>query len=94
MVAKMHTPEIPFILQEQNSFPGLTTRWFAKYASLICTAFEIFKDIDNNKLVITGNPIRNNICTGNNELAIKKILIFQKIEKQYLFLEEVKAQDF
>mgnify|MGYP003335754125 CR=1 FL=1 len=31
-------------LQEQNSFPGLTTRWFAKHASLICSGFEIFND--------------------------------------------------
>ena len=27
--------------------------------------------IDKNKLVITGNPIRNNICSGDIELAIK-----------------------
>ena len=45
LVAKMLNPTIPLILQEQNSFPGLTTRWFAEHASLICSAFEIFNDL-------------------------------------------------
>ena len=41
MVAQLKSPKIPIILQEQNSFPGLTTRWFAKNAKLICSSFDL-----------------------------------------------------
>ena len=85
MVARIKTPKIPFILQEQNSYPGLTTRWFAKYASLICSAFEIFTNLDENKLFITGNPIRNNICDGDNEIAIKNFELSKNRKTIFIF---------
>ncbi len=85
MVGKMQNPKIPFILQEQNSYPGITTRWFAKHASLICSAFEIFRDLDEKKVVITGNPIRNNICDGDNDLAIKNFSLSKNRKTIFIF---------
>ena len=38
-MATMQKKSIPIVLQEQNSFPGMTTRWFSKKANLICAAF-------------------------------------------------------
>ncbi|MFV0531490.1 MAG: undecaprenyldiphospho-muramoylpentapeptide beta-N-acetylglucosaminyltransferase [Flavobacteriales bacterium] len=53
---------IPTILQEQNSYPGITNKKLAKKAALICVAYtgldKIFK---NNNVVITGNPVRAKI---------------------------------
>ncbi len=50
--------DIPVVLQEQNSFPGLTTRMFAEKARRICLGFEDTKDLSDHNSVFTGNPIR------------------------------------
>ena len=39
LVASKNKKGISIILQEQNSFPGITTKWFAKKAKKICVAF-------------------------------------------------------
>lgn len=50
------------VLQEQNSFPGVTNRMLAKQATTIFTAFE---DAQNyfppNKVKLTGNPVRSKL---------------------------------
>jgi len=79
LMATMQNKSIPIVLQEQNSFPGITTRWFSKKADLICSAFETDNLKFDNKVVITGNPIRSNIISGNREKALKVYdLYFQK----------------
>ncbi|MBI04383.1 MAG: undecaprenyldiphospho-muramoylpentapeptide beta-N-acetylglucosaminyltransferase [Pelagibacteraceae bacterium] len=70
-MATIQKRSIPIVLQEQNSFPGITTRWFSKKANLICAAFKTDNLNFDNKLVLTGNPIRNNIVSGNKTIAIK-----------------------
>ncbi len=70
-MATIQKKSIPIVLQEQNSFPGLTTRWFSKKANLICAAFKSENLKSYNKLVITGNPIRNNIVSGDRKIAAK-----------------------
>ncbi len=52
---------IPTVIQEQNSFAGVTNRLLAKRARKICTAYpamERFFPAD--KIVLTGNPLRGN----------------------------------
>ena len=51
---------IPTILQEQNSFPGVTTRLSAKKAELIFLAYSEAKEFlqTQAKIMITGNPIQ------------------------------------
>lgn len=61
--------EIPIILQEQNSFPGMTTKYFADNAEKICVAFDDAKIEFGNKAVITGNPIRASIVNGDRKKA-------------------------
>lgn len=49
----------PTMLQEQNSFPGLTNKILAKNAKCICVAYEgLEKYFPADKIVITGNPVR------------------------------------
>ena len=84
MVAQLKNPKIPIILQEQNSFPGLTTRWFAKTAELICSSFDISKEINNERIVTTGNPIRNNILNGDKKSAIDEFEL--SITKRTIFI--------
>lgn len=53
---------VKIIIQEQNSFPGVTNRLLAKYAEKIYVAFEEAKDYFPNKTVINaGNPTRNTL---------------------------------
>lgn len=50
------------VLQEQNSYPGVTTRLLAKDASMIFTAFEEAADyLPADKIELTGNPVRSTI---------------------------------
>ena len=50
---------IPTLIQEQNSFPGVTNLLLAKKAVLICVAYpDMEKFFDAEKILLTGNPVR------------------------------------
>ena len=56
---------IPTLIQEQNSYAGVTNKLLAKGASKICVAYpkmEQFFKVD--KIVLTGNPVRQDILTN------------------------------
>lgn len=54
--------KIPTLIQEQNSFPGVTNRMLAKKVNKICVAYqEVDKYFPSEKIVVTGNPIRSDI---------------------------------
>lgn len=63
---------IPLVLQEQNSFPGVTTRILSKHAEKIFTAF---KDADNylpaGKTELAGNPTRKTLTRVDKNKAYK-----------------------
>lgn len=51
---------IPYLIQEQNSYAGLTNKRLGKKAALICVAFEgMERFFPAEKILVTGNPIRN-----------------------------------
>jgi len=53
---------IPYVLQEQNSYPGITNKLLAKKAHKICVAFnKMEKYFPIEKIELTGNPIRKKI---------------------------------
>lgn len=55
---------IPSLIQEQNSFAGLTNKQVAEKATRICVAYDgMEKYFPKNKIVITGNPVRKDILT-------------------------------
>ena len=50
---------VPTVIQEQNSYAGLTNKILAKRASRICTAYEgMERFFPQEKIVLTGNPLR------------------------------------
>lgn len=54
---------IPCLLQEQNSYAGLTNKILAKRAARICTAYEgMEKFFPADRILLTGNPIRKEIA--------------------------------
>ncbi len=51
---------IPIVLQEQNSYAGITNKILAKKASIICVAYHnMEKYFPKEKIILTGNPVRN-----------------------------------
>ena len=71
---KMH---IPALIQEQNSFAGLTNKLLAKKANCICTAYEgMDKFFPADKIVLTGNPIRANIVRATPEMKAEAVKHF------------------
>jgi UDP-N-acetylglucosamine--N-acetylmuramyl-(pentapeptide) pyrophosphoryl-undecaprenol N-acetylglucosamine transferase len=53
---------IPTLLQEQNSYAGLTNKLLARQATSICVAYEnmdVF--FPKEKIILTGNPVRSDI---------------------------------
>jgi len=52
---------IPTLIQEQNSYAGVTNKLLAKKASVICVAYdEMDKYFPAEKIIKTGNPVRQN----------------------------------
>lgn len=65
---------IPTLIQEQNSYAGVTNKLLAKKADKICVAYDgMERFFPANKIVLTGNPVRQNLldCTTSREDAIK-----------------------
>ena len=54
---------IPCLIQEQNSYAGLTNKILAKRAACICTAYEgMERFFPADRIILTGNPIRKEIA--------------------------------
>ena len=56
------TMGIPTLLQEQNSYAGVTNKLLAKQAERICVAYEgMERFFPKEKIILTGNPVRQNL---------------------------------
>ena len=67
---------IPTIIQEQNSYAGVTNKLLAKNAKMICVAYEgMERFFPHEKLKLTGNPVRSNLVAkaANREEAMKSM---------------------
>lgn len=57
---------IPTLIQEQNSYAGVTNKLLAKKACTICVAYEgMERFFPKEKIVLTGNPVRQNLLTDS-----------------------------
>ncbi|MDY0780735.1 undecaprenyldiphospho-muramoylpentapeptide beta-N-acetylglucosaminyltransferase [Tenacibaculum sp. IB213877] len=73
---------IPTVIQEQNSFPGITNKLLAKKAKAICVAYDnLERFFPEDKIIKTGNPVRQDL-----------LFIHSKIEeaKEFFKLDESK----
>ena len=64
---------VPTLIQEQNSYPGITNKWLAKKAKTICVAYEnLDQFFPKEKIVMTGNPVRKEMVAieGKREKAL------------------------
>lgn len=65
---------IPTLIQEQNSYPGITNKTLGKVVNKVCVAFEgMERYFPSHKIAVTGSPIRREIlelkCSKEEGLA-------------------------
>ena len=61
---------IPTVIQEQNSFPGITNKLLSKKANAICVAYEnLERFFPKEKMVLTGNPVRQDLIDVESKRA-------------------------
>ena len=71
---------IPTLIQEQNSFPGITNKLLAKKANSICVAYDnLERFFPNDKIIKTGNPVRQDLLSIHNKTT--EAGAFFKLEK-------------
>lgn len=57
---------IPTLIQEQNSYAGVTNKLLAQKAEKICVAYEgMERFFDKDKIILTGNPVRQGLLNKN-----------------------------
>ncbi len=64
---------IPLFLQESDAVLGVASQKTSKYASAVFVSFPQTEGFAQNKMILTGNPIRNELKNGSKEGAIKTL---------------------
>ena len=70
--------DIPTLIQEQNSYAGVTNKILSKRAKMICVAYEgLERFFPREKIKLTGNPVRKNLLEmrSNRKEAMKAMLL-------------------
>lgn len=69
---------IPTVIQEQNSYPGITNKLLAKKANKICVAYEnLERFFPKDKMILTGNPVRQDLI---NETSKSEAIAYFKLD--------------
>ena len=66
---------IPTLIQEQNSYAGVTNKLLARRADRICVAYDgMERFFPKDKIILTGNPVRQGLLdySGSREDALKR----------------------
>lgn len=70
--------KIPTVIQEQNSYPGITNKLLAKKANKICVAYEnLERFFPKDKMILTGNPVRQDLI---NEASKSEAIAYFKLD--------------
>lgn len=69
---------IPTVIQEQNSYPGITNKLLAKKANKICVAYgNLERFFPKDKMILTGNPVRQDLI---NEASKSEAIAYFKLD--------------
>lgn len=81
-----HKQGIPYLIQEQNSYAGVTNKLLAKGADTICVAYdEMDMFFPEDKIRLTGNPVRKEIFENDiNTLEARATLGLDRNKKTIL----------
>ena len=73
---------IPSLIQEQNSYPGITNKILAKKADRICVAYDgLERFFPSKKTIKTGNPVRQDLLSVENKSVEAKDFFHLKHSK-------------
>lgn len=78
---------IPTLVQEQNSYPGITNKLLSKKAGKLCVAYdglERFFPLD--KIIKTGNPVRQDLLTIHTKLSESKAFFKLNADKKTVLI--------
>lgn len=79
--------KIPSLIQEQNSYAGITNKLLSKKANAICVAYDnMDKFFPADKIVFTGNPVRENLIQNVNQNEAFDYFKLNKNEKVILII--------
>ncbi|PHR69718.1 MAG: undecaprenyldiphospho-muramoylpentapeptide beta-N-acetylglucosaminyltransferase [Lutibacter sp.] len=79
---------VPTLIQEQNSFPGITNKLLAKKVAKICVAYDnLERFFPMDKIIKTGNPVRQDLLTMTEDIdGAKDFFELDKAKKTLLVL--------
>ena len=79
---------IPTMVQEQNSYPGITNKLLAKRANKICVAYDgLERFFSKDKIVKTGNPVRQDLLEiSKNRVGAQQFFKIDSTNKTVLVL--------
>jgi UDP-N-acetylglucosamine--N-acetylmuramyl-(pentapeptide) pyrophosphoryl-undecaprenol N-acetylglucosamine transferase len=64
LLKRATSKKIPALIQEQNSYAGITNKLLSKSVQKICVAYdEMHRFFPETKIIKTGNPVRNDLLT-------------------------------
>lgn len=78
---------IPTLIQEQNSYAGITNKLLAKKANTICVAYDnMERFFPKEKIVKTGNPVREDILNIENKRSLALKFFDLENDKKTIFV--------
>jgi UDP-N-acetylglucosamine--N-acetylmuramyl-(pentapeptide) pyrophosphoryl-undecaprenol N-acetylglucosamine transferase len=79
--------KIPVVIHESDVVMGMANRRMASFAARVCVAFppKYYEELPEDKLVETGNPVREDILMGDGD-KLKREIGFSKTTKTLLIL--------
>lgn len=79
--------KVPTLLQEQNSYAGLTNKILGKNANKICVAYDgMDQFFPAEKIILTGNPVRNEVVKLEGKLERAKEYFKLNSDKKTLLI--------
>ena len=80
--------KIPSVIQEQNSYPGITNKLLAKKAKKICVAYDgLERFFPEEKIIKTGNPVRRGLLEIDNKTVSLELIAYPNPTQNNLWLK-------
>lgn len=79
--------KVPTLIQEQNSYAGITNKLLSKKVNSICVAYDkMDRFFPKEKIVFTGNPVRQNLMESVNRKAALEYFKLKENDKVILIV--------
>lgn len=79
--------KVPTIIHESNSYPGITSKYLSKKVDYVCISYkEAIRHFKHReKIVVTGNPVRNNFNSAYTNMDLEELGIEKDIPVVFSF---------